>query len=84
MSKLRDIFGHDRDELHGDDVVAYLTVAVRRNGAMSVEGCIENLEYSLAMLEAAKDSVRNHHDRQRVMNGGLIIPANETPLSRRS
>lgn len=71
----------DPDDLYGDEPVAIIRIAVRRNGAMSVEGCINDERYALAMLDAAKDSVRNHNARQRMQRvGGLILPANETPL----
>ena len=74
-------FAKDPDDLHGDEPVAVLTIAIRRNGAMSCSGCIDNLDLALAMLDAAKDSIRNHNARQHVVNGGLILPANETPLA---
>ena len=75
------IFSKDPDDLHGEEVTAYLQIAVRRNGAMSVAGCIENEQYAIAMLDAAKDSIRNHNARRRLQQPqGLIIPANETPL----
>lgn len=70
----------DPDDLYGDEPVAVIEIKVRRNGAMSVAGSINNEKYALAMLDAAKDSVRNHNSRNRLQNGGLIIPANETPL----
>ena len=58
----------DRD----DDIVAYLKIAVRRNGAMSVEGNIEDEVFAKAMLDAARDSVTNHHNK--INNSGLILP----------
>lgn len=70
----------DPDDLTGDEPVAIIRVAVRRNGSMSVEGCINDEAYALAMLDAARDSVRNHNARNRLQRpGGLILPANETP-----
>lgn len=74
------MISRDPDDLHGDDVVAALTIAVRRNGAMSVAGAINDYAYAIAMLDSAKDAVRNHHDRQRIENGGLIIPAGESAI----
>ena len=71
----------DPDDLHGDAPVAVLEIKVRRNGAMSVAGCIGDLPYALAMLDAAKDSVRNYHARRRIENGGLVIPAKDTGLA---
>lgn len=71
--------GKDPDDLHGDAPVAQLIITVRRNGAMSVEGCIEELVYAKAMLDAAKDSLNNYHARKQIHRGGLLIPGNETP-----
>lgn len=73
-------YARDPDDLYGDEKVAVIEIAVRRNGAMSVAGCINNLAYALAMLDQAKDTVRRHHAR---INAGqvLITPANETPLA---
>jgi hypothetical protein len=77
---MADNYARDPDDLYGDTKVAVIEVAVRRNGAMSVAGCINNLPYALAMLDQAKDAVRRHHSR---MNAGkqLIIPAHDTPLA---
>lgn len=69
----------DRDDIYGDAQMAQLTITIRRNGAMSVEGCIENLDYAQAMLDAARDSLRNYHARKQIHRGGLIIPGNEAP-----
>jgi hypothetical protein len=69
----------DPDDLHGDAVVAYLAIKVRRNGAMSVEGCIYEERYALAMLDTARDTIRRQNSRQR-LEDGLIIPAHDTAL----
>ena len=70
----------DPDDLYGDAVIFELQIKVRRNGAMSVAGHIENKDYALACLEAAKDSVRNHHARKQIeTKGGVVIPANDAP-----
>ena len=70
----------DSDDLHGDDIIAYLRIAVRRNESMSVDGCIEHREFSLAMLDRAKDAVNNFHERQKINNGGLIIPGYDSGI----
>jgi hypothetical protein len=71
----------DPDALYDDDVVARLVIAVRRNGAMSVEGCINDEPYALAMLDNAKDTIKSHNMRRRMSLGGkIIIPANATGL----
>lgn len=56
-----------------DDIVAFLKIAVRRNGAMSVEGCIEDEPYAKAMLDAARDSI-TRHNRKAINGGGLALP----------
>ena len=47
-------------------------IKVRRNGAMSVEGCIHEKDYALKMLDAARDSINSHH--KRINGGGIVIP----------
>ena len=69
----------DPDDLYGDEKVSTIEISIRRNGAMSVAGAINDLPAALAMLDAAKDSVRNYHARQRVTNGGLIVPSHDAP-----
>ena len=73
-------YSRDPDDLYGDQKVAVLEIAVRRNGSMSVAGSINNLAYALAMLDQAKDTLRAHH--MRINAGGIIItPAKDTPLA---
>lgn len=65
-----------------DVVVAYLNIAVRKSGAMSVAGCINDQTYALALLETAKDTVRSHHRKSRSNNHSpLIVPAHDTGLA---
>jgi hypothetical protein len=70
----------DPDDLYDDAVICKIEIAVRRNGAMSVAGAINDLADAIAMLDNAKDAVRRHHDRNRIENGGLIIPGRDTGL----
>lgn len=72
-------YSRDPDDLYGEEKIAVIEVGVRRNGSLSVAGCINNLAYALAMLEEAKDTVRRYHAR---LNSGqiLITPANETDI----
>ena len=60
------------------DVVATIVVRIRRSGAMSVAGDIQDEKAAIAMLDAARDSVRSYHMRQR---GSLIIPAHAAGLN---
>jgi hypothetical protein len=78
---LRPDLTKDPDALHDDAVTDYLLIAVRRNGAMSVEGCINNEPYALAMLDNARDTVKNHNARRRIgMGGQQLIRPGDTGL----
>jgi len=70
----------DPDDLYGDDVVAVLEIKCRRNGNMSVAGCIDHEYYALAMLDSARDTIKRHNAKNKINNGGFIIPANDTAL----
>ena len=71
----------DSDEMREDDVVAELRIRTRRDGAMSVAGDIHDLTYALAMLRAAEDSIKSHHNRNKLRDGkSLIVPSYDTPL----
>lgn len=71
----------DPDDLYGDEVIACLEIKVRRNGAMSVAGCIYEEKYALAMLDTARDTIKRQNARKRLEDGkGLIIPAHDTAL----
>jgi hypothetical protein len=64
-----------------DVVVAYLNIAVRKSGAMSVAGSINDERYALALLETAKDTVRAHHRKGKSnATSPLIVPAHDTAL----
>lgn len=78
---MSDNYSRDPDDLHGDTKVAVIEVAIRRNGAMSVAGAINDLPAALAMLDQAKDTLRAHHAR---LNAGktIITPHYDTPLAR--
>lgn len=62
-----------REDARDDDVTAELRIQVRRNGAMSVAGCIQQEAYAIAMLDAARESIRSHNRRQ-INGAGLILP----------
>lgn len=66
----------DPDALYDDAIVTVLKISVRRNGSLSVEGSIDDERYALAMLDHAKDAVRNHHARR----SALIVPAYDVAL----
>jgi Holliday junction resolvase-like predicted endonuclease len=71
----------DPDNLYDDDVVAVIEVKVRRNGAMSVAGSINNEAYALAMLDNARDTIKRHNAQKKINAGGkIIIPAYDTGI----
>lgn len=78
---LRPDLTRDSDALHDDAVTDYVLIAVRRNGSMSVEGCINNEPYALAMLDNARDTIKRHNAKARMNGGGaVIIPGCDTGL----
>jgi hypothetical protein len=72
----------DPDDIHGDAVVFALEIKVRRNGAMSVAGGIQNEQYALAVLDAARQSIKSHNARGKIEGTGLIVPSSDTPWSK--
>lgn len=49
---------------------------------MSVSGNINNEAYAMAMLDGAKQSLKNHHARIKLEKfGGMIMPHHDNPLS---
>jgi hypothetical protein len=70
-------YSRDPDALYDDTVVAVLEIKVRRDGAMSVAGSINDLRYALAMCDNAKDAIRHHHARKA---SPLIVPSYDTSL----
>ena len=61
--------------LRDDQVLATITVRVHRSGAMSVSGDISDEKFALTLIDAARDSVKSHHLRNK---GSLIIPSHLT------
>lgn len=69
-------YSRDPDALYDDQIVAVLELKLRRDGAMSVAGSINDEIFALKMLEAAKDSIRQYHQRNR---SRLIVPSYDMP-----
>ena len=61
-----------------DGVVARFTITCHENGAMSVEGPIDNYEYAMAVLENAKDAIRN----RRTAKDRVVVPHYDVELPR--
>jgi len=70
---------HTLEEMHGDTVVARITISMARSGMMKVDGSITDHEFAMHMLDTARDVVNNYHGRA-VKDGGLIVPAYDTSL----
>jgi hypothetical protein len=70
---------HNLDDLHGDTIVAKISISMGRSGMMKVEGSITDYEFALHMLDTARDVINNYHGRA-VKEGGLIVPAYDTSL----
>ena len=66
------------DDLHGDTVVARITISMGRSGMMKVEGSITDYEFALHMLDTARDVVNNYHKRADA--NSIIVPAYDTSL----
>ena len=62
-----------------DRVNARLVITVFEGGAMSVEGPIEQKAWALAVLEQAKQAVKDHHLRR---EGKLVVPAKDVTITR--
>lgn len=71
-------YSKDPDALHDDAVIYKIEIAIRRNGAMSVAGSInEDWKWLWSVLDEAKAVIRRHHDRQATQ---LIVPASDMPV----
>lgn len=68
------------DDLHGDTVVARITVSMGRSGMMKVEGSITDYDFALHMLETARDVVTGYHGRAAKVDSPIIVPAYDTAL----
>lgn len=71
----------DPDDIHGDTVVAEITIKMRRNGCMSVAGSITDEVYARHLLDTARDTLTNYHINQKLgKRSELIVPAYDTSL----
>lgn len=75
-------FSRDPDDLYDDAPIARIEITCRRNGAMSVAGSIDNLQYALAVLDNARDAINQMHARRRASNGhgNIIVPSGDVAL----
>lgn len=71
------------DDLHGDVLVASVTIQLTRAGNMSLSGTITDEDYILGMLETAADYLRGQKAKRDLANGGtLVVPSYDTALHR--
>lgn len=68
------------DDLHGDTVVAKITISMARSGMMKVEGSITDYEFAHHMLDTARDVVNSYHGRASKAESPIIVPAYDTSL----
>ena len=69
------------DDLHGDTVVATLTISVTRAGNMSLAGSITDEAYIQFMLETALQYMKGYHAQQKLGNrSAILVPAHDTAL----
>lgn len=59
----------------GDQTAIKITITVAASGALLVEGPLDEREWMLAVLENAKDAVRNHR-----RPSPIIIPTKDVSL----
>lgn len=70
------------DDLHGLTVVAQIDIKMDRAGNMRVAGSITDEKAALAMLDAAKDVLRNYHAKQKLgLRSPVVVPAYDTALT---
>lgn len=61
--------------LEDEEVVLSLTLQVRRSGAMSIAGCVNDEANALAMLDAARDTITMRQARKKLSAGGIVVPS---------
>jgi hypothetical protein len=69
------------DDIHGDTVVASITVELSRAGNMSIAGSITDETYIQYMLETAVQYLKNYHAQQKLgERSPILVPAYDTAL----
>lgn len=71
------------DDLHGDVVVASVTINLTRAMNMSIAGTITDEAYILGMLESAVEYLKSQQIRRKLAEGqGIVIASHDTALYR--
>jgi hypothetical protein len=69
------------DDLHGDTIVASLTIQMSRAGNMSLAGSITDEAYIQFMLETALQYMKGYHAKQKLgKRSPILVPAYDTAL----
>lgn len=72
---------HNFDDLHGETIVAEISIRMYRNGAMSVGGSITDELYAHHLLDTARETLTNYHIQQKKgLRSNIIVPAYDTSL----
>ena len=64
--------------------VAYLTLRLHDDGAMSVEGNVGDVHLALGMLDGARAAVSNRLGTPSILEphgAGLVVPSRDVPVS---
>lgn len=71
------------DDLHGDVIVASVTITLSRAMNMAISGTITDEAYILGMLESAVEYLKSQRARRDLAEGkGLVIASHDTALYR--
>lgn len=71
------------DDLHGDPVVASVTITLTRGMNMAISGTITDEDYILKMLDSARDYLMSQQARRKLETGHqLVVPSYDTALYR--
>lgn len=64
---------------HGNKIQAQFKITIWDDGSLSVEGPIDDKVFALAVLENAKDAVRNHRQPNMV---DIVVPGYDVSVER--
>ena len=71
-------YSRDPDALYDDTITHAIEIKIRRDGAMSVAGSInEDIVWLMNVLDEAKAVIRRHQNRQAAR---LLVPSGDMPL----
>lgn len=69
------------DRGDGRKVQAHIELKLWTDGAMSVEGHIDDEAFAIAMLENALATIRNHHARKSAQGLNIIVPGKDVSIA---